>query len=71
MPFARWIKNKNDRLVCVWNDDMKLSSLHTSEISLFVQSGEVVAMKAPFAKAENTDPVYAKQALSDCCKLAA
>jgi hypothetical protein len=73
MPFARWIKNKNDRPVCVWSDDMELSSLRTSVILPVVKSGEAFAvlMKTPFGKMENIKPVDAKQVLSSCCKLAA
>lgn len=71
MPFARWIKNQNNRPVCVWNDDMKMSSVHSHEILPVVKSGvnEVfVAIFAtvPFAKLENIRTVNAKQTLSNC-----
>lgn len=70
MPFSRWIKNQNNRLVCVWNDEMKLSSVHTSEILPLVKSGvdEVVAAiftTLPFGKLENISTVSARDALSN------
>ena len=71
MPFARWIKDKNDRPVCVWNDDVKLSSVHSRETLPVVKSGvnEVVVAiftAVPFGKLENIRTVNAKQALSNC-----
>jgi hypothetical protein len=76
MPFARWIKNKNDRLVCVWNEDMKMSSVHSRDTLPVVKSGvnEVfvaIFTAVPFGKTENIRPVDAKQVLANCCKLAA
>lgn len=75
MPLARWIKNQNNRLVCVWNDDMKMSPVHNSEISPLVKSGvnEVfvaIFTTVPFGKLENIRTVNAKQPLPHC-KLAA
>ncbi|MFA6922578.1 MAG: hypothetical protein WC216_12110 [Gallionella sp.] len=73
MPLAHWIRNKNDRPVCVWSDDIALSPVYTSEILPFVKSGEVFAvlMQAPPGKMENIRSVDAKQVLSICCKLLA
>lgn len=70
MPFARWIKNQNNRPVCVWNDDMKLSSVHSREILPVVKNGVnevIVAIFAtvPFGRLENIRTVNAKQTLSN------
>lgn len=74
MPFARWIKNQNNRPVCVWNEDMKMSSVHSRETLPVVKNGVndvfvAIFTTVPFGKLENIRTVNAKQALSNICKL--
>ena len=76
MPLARWIKNKNNRLVCVWYDEIKMSSVRTDEISPLVKSKVndvfvAIFTTLPFGKLENIRTVTAKHDLSNFCKKAA
>lgn len=76
MPFARWIKNQNNRPVCIWNDDIKISSVHSSEILPLVKSGVNEVLVAiftavPFGRLENIRTVNAKHASPGFFKRAA
>lgn len=76
MPFARWIRNKNDRLVCVWNGDMKMSPVYTGEILPLVKgcvgkSVVAISTKVFFGMRKNSWQIKAKAVVSNCCKLAA
>lgn len=48
MPFARWIKNMNGRLVLLWNDEIKMST--AARAKPFGQVGNLITDNAKLAQ---------------------